>query len=337
MSLAASTKSTYATAEKQYRSFVRTNGWLEQEPIRADRAMRWLTHLAAAGQHSANTIALYSSALRTAAEMETAVGTNRPNPMDDPLVARLLAGIAKDRASLEQQKRAARASTYPLTYDLVKQMQSVHDPGKTGDALGWAALTCAVAASLRPSELLGSSKLRSRALRANQITFFADDTAAQPLCADDATSATPSPSRYELKLLTSKVDPLRRGKVKNVGDPTAVGALWQWMRASRVTGEQLIFRLHSTSAPYSTARLLTHVKAKLARIGRSDIHLTGKSFRYGSASTLSALGVEGADIARTGWAPGSMMWQRVYANNPAAIQQRDLAINRRLATYSSRT
>ena len=57
--------------------------------------------------------------------------------------------------------------------------------------------------------------------------------------------------------------------------------------------------------------------------------------RRGGASTLSALGVAGEDIARVGWDPKSQVW-RVYANTPHTLQARALATSRMMDALAGR-
>ena len=63
------------------------------------------------GQHNASTIAVHKSALHTIAEEQA--NSAATNPPDATKVKRLLAGIAVDRAALEQSRGAANPQSTP--------------------------------------------------------------------------------------------------------------------------------------------------------------------------------------------------------------------------------
>jgi len=52
--------------------------------------------------------------------MEASFGSSQPNPMDDPNIKRVIAGITAGRAELEQQHRRSHPQAAPLTFDVVK-------------------------------------------------------------------------------------------------------------------------------------------------------------------------------------------------------------------------
>jgi hypothetical protein len=77
--------------------------------------------------------------------------------------------------------------------------------------------------------------------------------------------------------------------------------------------------------------LIGHLRRKLASIGFGDLFVTGKCFRKGAASTLSALGTDAADIAIAGgWAVGSNVWQTHYANMPEVRRARAVRVNEQM-------
>ena len=308
----------YATAVRSYRDYCTSRGWPCDAPIRGDWAREWLTSLGEAGALSAATIAVYKSALHTQAELEG----EWPNPLNDPLTKRLLTGIANSKAETEQAKRAARPRAQPLTFDVVLELRSVHDSSPR-DVMMFAATALGVNGCFRPSEMLGSSKLPGRRLRAEQVQFFSGK---QQLLPQSGSSATPSSCTVTLEV--SKTDQQRRGRVRHVSASAAVQAAWRWACLSGAHGPAAFFALDGK--PLTMSALQGHLRRRLALIGRSDLHFTGRSLRKGGASTLSALGVEAEDIARVAWTPGSGVWSSHYANDPMVREERAKAVSRHM-------
>ena len=117
------------------------------------------------------------------------------------------------------------------------------------------------------------------------------------------------------------------GETKIISAPTAVAALWRWLRLSRPEPHSLIFA--NNGRALSTFALMADLRRRLTKIGLGAMAatVTAKCFRRGGASTLAGLGVAGADIAAAAWAPGSSMWQ-LYANDPKVKRARAIKINR---------
>jgi hypothetical protein len=188
------------------------------------------------------------------------------------------------------------------------------------DGMMFAAIALATAAAMRPSELLGSQTYPERALRADQITFY---TALHA-------SVTPSSSvQHSLKYCIVRLDISKthpRGEERTVSAMDAVQAVWQWMVISGHQGSTVLFQHADT--PLSISMLIGHLRRKLTEIGLKHLHVTGKCFRKGAASTLSALGTDAADIAIAGgWSVGSNVWQSNYANFPAVKRARAIQVN----------
>ena len=323
-SLAPGTQRTYCAAERAYRDYCESRGWLRDAPIRADAAAEWLTSIAAQGQHNSSTIAVYKSALRTAAELEAPLGSTAPNPLDDPKIKRLLTGIAADRAELEQQHRREHPQSAPLTFDVVRDLASRYS-GSARDRMHYAALTLAVASAARPSEIFGSATYPERALRARQVRFFSDAAGrAETLpCA----GSIASPHHFEVALEISKTDQQRAGTLKVISARTAVSAMWTHCCEHGASGEQPLFAMGGLQLTANA--VITRLKSELVASGQGALalHITARSFRRGGASTLSEIGATDADIARLGWAPDSTVGRTVYANDARVQRARALAIN----------
>ncbi|HVT62483.1 MAG TPA: hypothetical protein VHD33_03235 [Legionellaceae bacterium] len=313
------------TAVRAYQTYCQQHQRIPH-PIRSDYAIDWLSALASAGQHKSSTLRGYAAALHWYIEVnELGTGRQQLNPMDEKLVKRVLDGIERSKAEQEQAARLLRQAqeSHPLTFDLVKELRNVHDSTSPLDCMYYAAICLGVAASLRPSELLGSSKLRDRALRIGQIQFF--DAEGNSLPFDSNCTA----QRFQLHLYISKTDQLRRGQIKEISAETAVVAMQQWARLRGSTdGQQLLFQL--VERRLDTYGLLSHLRRRLKSIGHSSFCLSGKSFRRGGASSLSVLGIPAQDIARAGWSMNSTVWQNYYANHPQVQAERARIVNAQL-------
>lgn len=325
-SVAPSTRQSYDTAVQSFRDYCSERGWLPDAPITTDHALEWLAALADRGRLCANSIRAYKSALRTQAAEERRPGDASPNPLDDELVGRLLTGITNAKAEREQQARRAKRPD-PLPFQLVQKLRDAHDAQQPRSCMLYAALSLAVAGGFRPSELFGSSRYPERALQAEQVVFYADVSGDVPI-----PSSEPAQGRQPLCCIVSlriaKNDPRRRGRNKLISAPTAVLALWQWMRLSGLQGSAVLFQRDGVRL--TGGALAGHARRSLARIGHSQLHITPKSFRRGGASTLAAAGVTADDIAKLGWAPGSRVWESHYANDPQVQRARAFAISRQM-------
>jgi hypothetical protein len=200
-----------------------------------------------------------------------------------------------------------------------------------------AAASLAVATALRPSELLGSAKLRDRTLRRNQLQFFVDPAGSQRL--QPPSSLTPH--HCALILNISKTNQRGTPKPRYIGIPDVVRLLWTWYNKQLSLFPQQGSSSHPSPCdlelfmlpgrrPLRTRPLLSFVQDQLALIGyRFGSKLTGKTFRIGGASSLAALGAPAEDIRTLGgWAPSSETW-RTYAS-PASHRARALLTQQNL-------
>ena len=322
--LAPSTRATYDTAVEAFRRWRDSRNIKERDgPITAQEALTWLASLADRGGVSARTIVAYKCGLHKQAQFEAHPDSTLPNPLDTPLIKNLLLGIAN-------VKRAAQEPAAPkdsaLTFGTVMLLEdSKVYTASARDTMLFAAVAFGVAAAARPSEMLGSAKVggRDRALQARQVRFFADDAAEIELHLDAPDDV--SPALCELRLFVTKTHKL--GETKIISAPTAVSALWRWLRLSRPAPHSLIFT--NNGRPLSAFALMADLRRRLTNIGLGAMAstVTAKCFRRGGASTLAGLGLAGSDIAAAAWAPGSSMWQ-LYANDPKVKRARAIQINR---------
>ena len=318
-SLAASTQKTYASAVSLYTAFCAERGYL-MYPLRADHAAEWLTAMAESGGRTASTITMYKSALHTLFDSSQSFADTQPNPLAHPKLKRLLKGISNAKAAPERVAATTRHTCSPLTFDIVRRLRAVHSDTQPREVMMFAAIALATAACMRPSELLGSSTYPERTLTAQQIVFFA--------AAHSDATVTPgvgvTASRCSVHLLTTKTH--LKGEERTVSADEAVQALWRWFILSGAQGSDVLFQLNGT--PLTTNSLIGHLRRKLKHIGLGHLYVTGKCFRRGGASTLSALGASAADIAVAGgWSANSNVWQQHYANDPSVQRARAIEMN----------
>jgi integrase len=260
------------------------------------------------------------------------------SPTEDERVSRIVAGLQKRRA-LEEAAKPARPTTIALTGDLlISSAPFLQTPWRNRtprDEMLWAAATLGVFGLLRPGELLGSARERSRAARADAVLFYASPgavavRAVRPL------SPAPSdiPDHFTVQLGVTKADPFARNTDLAISAPTAVEALWRWMHTRAALGlpaDGPLFALPSPTgfACLSCAQLCGEIAAWIALVsGGPPPKVTGRCFRKGGASALLAGGAAVPAIMQSArWKSAAMVG--VYAD-AASKRQRALLTNRRM-------
>ena len=302
-----------------FRQWRRDNGLPPDAPITAAHATRWLSELADMGGRCAATLSVYVSALSSTYIEECHPDDTRPNPMSSPTLRRMLKGIAAVKATLPL---AAPLQSAPLTFH--QALTFAYSDSKQ-DCMLRAAILLAVAATLRPSELVGSRELPERTLRRSQVVFFADIGGTQRL-EPSSSSSSLSPRFLILTLLRTKTQP--KGTTKVVSAHAAVAALWRWycITTDRPSSALLFF---NRDRALTTWALVADVRRRAALAGLGHLYFTGKCARRGGASTLAMQGISAEDIAAQGWALDSAQW-KTYADDPAVQLQRQIAINQRM-------
>jgi len=276
--------------------------------------------MAEAGGRTAATIMQYKSALHTLFASTQSFADNSANPLAHPKLKRLLTGIANSKATSERVASAATPTCDPLTFDIVRQLRTVHSDNDPREVMLFAAIALATAACMRPSELLGNVTYPERALTADQVVFHTSATSESPVVPAAGTSAT----RCTVRLRITKTH--SHGEERTVSAEEAVQALWRWYTISKAQGCVALFQQGGTLLTMNA--LTGHLRRKLKLIGLGHMHVTGKCFRRGGASTLSALGADAADIAAAGgWAPSSTVWRTHYANAPDVKRARAIQVN----------
>lgn len=256
--------------------------------------------------------------------MEEAIAaraSHLPNPVEDRVVARVLAGIEKEQLPARLAARASAPRSPPLTADLLESLRPLLEGADPPSLMRWAAAATAVYGLLRPNELLGSAQHPGRSLSPAAVTFFArpnsDAVAGVPPPGADIASV-PVPDRFHLHLGVTKADARAKNRDLPIAAPVAVRALWRWMhRRSQLspTPGDRVFQVPG-SPPLTLKGLTGAVSAALSiHLGR-PVRIQGRAFRQGGATTLLAGGAERADIAAMGrWKGVDMI--PVYASGAA--------------------
>lgn len=322
--IAPSTRSTYATAQQNYRDYCKGRRWDPQAAVTEERAEEWLAALADSGRHAASTIRTYKAALSTLHE-ET---SSSPNPVATERVKRLMAGIENDKAAREAARRRLKPKSDGVTMNMVRRMAETQQAGTEKEIMMIGAAALAAAGGFRPGEVFNSTSAR-RALTTEQVQFFARAGDAKPIA--DVHRQEPGfvPDHCTVELYISKTNQRGAREEVHIAAPAAVRAIWAW-RQKRYRDEENAARgdeffRRAGYKPLALSALLGYLRCKLRQLDFGELHLTGKCFRIGAASTLAAAGVETADLRDLGrWRTN--MW-RTYADGPAR-KARALIANR---------
>lgn len=302
--------------------------------LSAASGANYLAELGARGQLSAGTIRVYRSALSTWWRMSTL--SDEDCPMLSTACDLVLRGIALSRVEIDKANRLRRAPAVEITVELLRGIGAMGaDAPDARSVMMWAAANVALYGFLRPGELLGSYANPKRALRPEQIQFFAlPPVAAGQHAPASSTPLSSIPDRFTIDLGVTKADPLGKNKPKVVAARPAVASLWAWLTLRGALGPapgSVLFGIPGEK-PLSMATLLAWLADWYAASGRPRPRFTGKGFRRGATSTAMASGAAHADIsAQAGWASKGAKMPETYASEQAK-QARQVLFNRRMAT-----
>jgi integrase len=320
--IAPSTRKTYQIGIAAFRQWRSARGTPPDALPTTDEIGGWLADAADSGGLSASTLRVYASAVSTWYEETRHPDSREANPASDPLVSRLLKGIQRHevtRAHLQGRNRSDAVKPADLLLPTLLKFRFGDSPR---DGMMRAAACLAVGGGLRPSELLGSKDYPERALRREQIAFFAG-AAGERLLGPPTVGEAPGgeePTVLQLTLLVTKTSQMS-GVVKLIAAPTVVDAVWRWFRrATARSPSDLLFQAED-GTPLTTHALVKDMERRHAAAGLGLVHYTGKSWRRGGAGTLAALGYDEVDIAALGWSVGSRQWE-TYSNDPQVRRQR---------------
>lgn len=308
----------------------------------------WLAHVADEAKVTSGTMSTYRAALSTEYVERATRGAYEGvvvNPLDDIRVSRFMNGVKNALATSDKEKREARPRTEAMTFGMLSTMARL-TPTITNTiehTRTMAAAHLALAAGLRPSELLGSPVYRDRSLRVDQLIFYMSEDDALPV------RNAPPPSDHQcvrvrdprtimlvaglpnhcmLELYVSKTNQRRQSSFTMVGQPAAVEWLWRWFAVrgyDEQDSDELFF--HPTLARLTTPSLMKTLTSMATDAGLPDVHFTGKCFRIGAASALAAGGASAEDISvNNRWSAKAGTWTRYTTRS--AQQQRALKVNR---------
>ena len=321
------TRRSYAAARKRYSEWCLSR---KLSPLPSHltpiMAASWLASLGTAGVLRSRTIHVYSSSLSSWFVEDTL--TDGPNPLKSIAVQRVLRGIDKHHRAAEIQMRAERPATIELTPALLLCLEEFARPVGCGpdDYMRWAAALTGTYGFLRPSEFLGSAQHRSRALRVDQVRFFATATSPLPcllLPPGNDVDSRPFPDHFVIALEMTKADQKATNEPVPIAAAPAVRGMWRWMHIRRDLGladSAPVFCLPS-GAPLSCTALTRSITTWLTRFGVIDPVVKGRTFRRGGASALMASGADRSDVAEAGrWRSERMV--EVYANTASKRARR---------------
>ena len=286
------------------------------------------------------TLSVYRAALNTLwVEEAIACGASHlPNPVEDRIVARVLAGIEREKLPSLLAARNAAPRPVAMTAELLEALRPYFEGADPHSVMLWAAALTATYGLFRPNELFGSAQNPDRALRPDAVTFFSHPRSRAvagipPPHADIGSIALPD--RFSIRLGITKADPRAKNPDHPVAAPAAVRALWRWMHLRAKLGPGAADRVFQIpgSPPLSLRALTGALSTALStHLGRPT-RVLGRSFRQGGATTLLEGGAERADIAAMGrWKGVNMI--PVYAS-AASQNSRAAAASRAMGPKSA--
>ena len=339
VAISANTRKSYDVPVRRYLEYCGARGLSPLvHDLSAASGANFLAHLGTQGELAAGTIRVYRSALSTWWRQGTL--SDDDNPMLSTACDLVVRGIGLSRVAIDKANRQRRPPVVEITVALLQEIGEMGaDAPDTRSVMMWAAANVALYGFLRPGELLGSYANPKRALRPEQIRFFAKHSPATGQHAPASRSpAARQPDHFSIDLGVTKADPFGKNKPKLIAAEPAVAALWAWMSLRgtlRPAPGSVLFGIPGEK-PLSMPLLLAWLADWYAAAGRPRPRFTGKGFRRGAASSAIATGASIADVAVQGrWVGGdkSKMPER-YANE-ASNRKRELLFSRRMPSFRS--
>lgn len=325
---APSTLASYATAVQDYQ------GWCarwryDSSPaaISTQRAMEWLAAAGAERKLMFSSLRSYRSALSTHWANAGGVG---PNPLQDPLVSRLLKGYRNQNRERDSAVREKRQETISLTVELLAEL-TPFAPGARGgspdDIMLWAAACMLTFGLNRCEEIFRSTRTGREPIFAAAVTFFRSpqSVTARALIPEGSCwqEATP-PDHYSVALGITKADQEGKNPDQRIAAEPAVRALWRWMHIRRDLGggaDSPLFAVPG-SPPLTRSRLFTAVAEWHQQATGEKAKVTGKAFRRGGNQTLVAAGASVPELMAAGrWRGEGMpaVYSSATANSSRAL------------------
>jgi hypothetical protein len=249
------------------------------------------------------------------------------NPWDAERIARILDGITRDRRELDRIARLLRPLSTALTPARIRSIAHLYADGSAVSLMHMAAITLGTYAMLRPGELLGTGARRGRHLRRCDITFFSSDGQQLPLQQQGSGGNGRQPDQYRVTLGATKADQAGSNLPSIVAAPSAVATMWTWMHLGEHALESNpLFAIGDV--PLTSNALCRRIESSLRAVGVVNPRITGKCFRRGGASHLTAAGVPEEQIRAQGRWRTQRMHER-YADS-ASQDERRVSLSRNM-------
>jgi hypothetical protein len=256
------------------------------------QAEEFLAAMADKNEISSNTIHVYKAGLSWYYSQRS----TSENPFNHIRIAKLIKGIENEKAKQEQEKRKNRPRTDPVTMDTIRLFSTHLTLTDEKHLLMLAASSLSAASACRPSELLGSTQHRDRAITIQQLEFFETETSKTPMEIPEQEEADRGtrdkqtiPNHCSITLHISKTNQLRKREVIYISSPLAVESNWRWRihRGNNIDHGAELFRRTGFAA-----LRMSQLLAFMVRMLTTPAHVpffTGKAFRIGGTSSFAAM------------------------------------------------
>ena len=306
--LAGSTQRVYTSGKKKYLEFCCRFG-VSPVPVTEQSLIGFVASMVEQGlKHS--TIKSYLSAVR---HLQISVGGGDPRVGSMPQLELIVRGTKKEQAGHPKRTRL------PITPTILLRMRQVWErqAGNWDCIMLWAACCLGFFGFLRSGELVAPAE--GEFDPGQHLSF-----------ADVSVDHSSRPGLLAVRIKQSKTDPFRQGITIYLGRTDTqlcpVAAMLAYM-ALRGPGDGPLFRFQDRR-PLTRQRLVTAIRAALAKAGLKPEDYAGHSFRIGAATTAAACGVPIATIKTLG------RWKSEAYQTYIRLPQTQLAsISRTLATY----
>lgn len=261
-SLAANTRRSYSTAERQYISFCLRIG---ADPLPASELTLCMFATMLAQRIRPQSVNNYLFGVRNLHIM---------NGLPNPLTGKFL--LQKTIRGIKIRHGAKRAKRFPVTSAVLMLLRPWLNLRRHDHLLLWVAMCTATAGLFRIGELTVDGRTRHDPLRLLTIGNLR--------WADDGAS-------FSILLRVSKTDPFRQEVVVVVGWPEAVKAMREYLRSRGTVATSEPLLANQDGSPLVRTALLEATQTLLKRAKVNTAGYQGVSFRRGGATSLANAGV----------------------------------------------
>lgn len=266
MAIASSTRSTYASGERQYLRFCQQFSISQPFPATESLLIYFAVYLARSVQHG--TIKNYLAAIK---HTHSRNGYN----LDFKVFLRLqltLRGIKRTQGSNKKVRRPITVQHLNLFYHLL----NISSTNNFTSVMIWAAMTFAFFGFLRIGEMTCSDSFNiNNHLTLSDVTFV----------------PTVNPQYMKVKLKVSKTDPFRQGQTIFIGKTNShicpVQAMLKFLNLRPANLRGPLFQ-YSSGHFLTRSKLTSELRSLLSRGGFTSSEYAGHSFRIGAATAAAA-------------------------------------------------